>query len=176
MRARLDFFFYGTLRDAAVRDLVLGRGHGLPRPEPASVPNCLARAVRGGLFPVLSEQPGAEAPGVLLRGVDREGAARLSYFEDDGTNYDVVKKTVFTCAGKRQEAWLFIPTGRLPLDGEDWDFEVWKRRKRADFLRLAAAAMAALQPRDLDCYRLAWSRRIRGLPPLRSAKGRARAF
>ena len=61
--------------------------------------------------------------------------------------------------------WTYVPTGRIPVEGYVWDYDRWRGPMRRAFLARAEEAMQAMRRTDLDGYRTAWSRRLRGLPP-----------
>ncbi len=71
------FFFYGTLCDAAVRARVLGGAAAGLELVPTVAPGWRAVYARGRAYPVLVPGRGDAAPGVLARGLDRDGVRRL---------------------------------------------------------------------------------------------------
>ena len=126
----VDFFFYGTLRDAEVRRIVLGPGAVTLVAEPAVLEGYRCAPAEGGRFPGIVAEEGAVATGVLVRGVSLDAAARISYFEGDGTDYDIVPKTVGLGGGQQARAWVCLPA------------DIVACRSRPVALRRLAAALA----------------------------------
>lgn len=155
----VDLFFYGTLRDAAVRRVVLGPAAARLTVVPALIRGYRCAPVEGGRYPILVPEPASRAEGVLVAGVSLEAAARTSYFEDDGYAYGVSRVAVETAAGAAREAWAYLPSERLtPFPGR-WSIEAWKRRHRAAFVANTRRAMAQCRSVALERYREDWKAR-----------------
>ncbi len=152
----VDLFFYGTLRDAAVRRAVLGPGADRVAVEPALIRGYRCAPVAGGRYPVLVPEAASRAEGVLAAGVGLEAAARTSFFEDEGYDYSVESVAVETASGAAREAWAFLSAGRLVAGAGRWSIEDWNRRHRAAFVANARRAMAQCQGAALDRYREDW--------------------
>ena len=71
-------FLYGTLRDGALRRIVLGEEVAT---APALLPGHSVRFARDGDWPTLVSEPGAEAPGVLTAPLSPEAAVRFGWYE-----------------------------------------------------------------------------------------------
>lgn len=156
----VDFFFYGTLRDAGVRQIVFGRNESAEAAEAATLEGYRCVPVERGRFPAIVPQRGAATPGVLVPGISLDGAARVSYFEDEGAFYDVARKPLDLAGGRSAAAWVFIATAALPVEAGVWRFEVWERRCRPGFLQNAKAAMARAAPAELNRRRQDWIERL----------------
>ena len=156
----IDFFFYGTLRDAGVRRIVFGPGGSAGAAAPATLENYRCAPVERGRFPAVVAQQGADTPGVLVRGVSLNAAARVSFFEDDGDWYRAALKPLTLAGGRNAAAWVYIATAALPLEAGQWSFETWQRHRRREFLSAARAAMAAAAPAEIGRYRRVWLDRI----------------
>ena len=156
----VDFFFYGTLRDAEVRRIVLGPGAVTLVAEPAVLDGYRCAPAEGGRFPGIVAEEGAAAAGVLVRGASLDAAARTSCFEGDGTDYDIVPRTVGLGGGRQARAWVCLPTTLLSVESGQWRFDDWQRRWRPAFLESVRAAMARATPAELSRYRLAWLDRL----------------
>ena len=155
----VDFFFYGTLRDAGVRRTVFGPGESAEAAEPATLEGYRCAPVERGRYPAIVAQQDAATPGVLVRAVSLDAAARVSFFEDDGAYYSVALKPL-AGAGRRASAWVFIATAALRVEAGTWRFEAWQQTWRPAFLKTAAAAMARAGPAELNRYRRVWLRRL----------------
>ncbi len=158
---RFDFFFYGTLCDADVRAVVVGHDS---ETAPAFLDNHEAVPVHGGRYPILQFQRGSMATGVLCRNLGLVAAARLSFFEHDGYDYDPRRLTVSLgdragSGGATQPAWVFVPTTALRRGMGRWDLSEWQRFAKRDFLARATRKMRALEPKQLEPYIEQWKKR-----------------
>ena len=156
----VDFFFYGTLRDGEVQRIVFGPGALPPSAEPATLEGYRCAPVERGRFPAIRAERGATTHGVLLRSASLDAAARVSYFEGDGTDYEIVRRPVAIVGGTQRRAWIFLPTAALPVESGEWRFEFWQRQWRPAFLMNARAAMARPVPAELNRYRRIWLGRL----------------
>ena len=154
----VDFFFYGTLRDADVRDVVMGPGP-VGALSDGELPGYRCAPAEGGRFPGVVRAQGAAAAGVLAAGVDLAVAAQLSFFEGEGYDYGVERRPITGAQGARQ-AWVFLPTGQLRLGPGVWDIEIWRRRFKAEFVASATAAMRRYTPQHQARYLKAWEERL----------------
>lgn len=159
----IDFFFYGTLRDAEVRRIVLGPGAHSLAAEPATLEGYRCAPVERGRFPAIVAEAGSVTLGAFVRHASLDAAARASRFEGDGADYDCVRKPV-AVGGKQCTAWVYIPTAALPVENGAWRFEAWQRQWRPAFLRNAKAAMARAGPAELKRYRRLWLSRLSRAP------------
>ncbi len=160
----VDFFFYGTLRDAEVRQIVFGPDDSAGAAEPATLEGYRCAPVERGRFPAAVARPGAVTPGVLVRGVSLDAAARVSFFEDDGSLYSVALKPLGVADARSAAAWVCIAGAALPVEAGTWRFDAWQRHWKPGFLTAAAAAMAAAAPADLRRYRRVWLGRLSRAP------------
>lgn len=129
----MDFFFYGTLRDAEVRRRVLGRDLPTDALEEAVLADYRAVFVAGASYPTLVPFPGARAPGLLARGLGSTEAGRLATFE--GAPYQVRDLTV---SGRRSgpvSARVFVIRGGTRSTARPWTLADWERRFRTGFLK-----------------------------------------
>jgi ADP-ribose pyrophosphatase len=81
MPAMRTLFFYGTLRDMALLETVLGRPLGELDIRMATLPGWTVSAVRDADFPFIHKLDGASAPGLLVGGLTEADIARLVYYE-----------------------------------------------------------------------------------------------
>jgi len=126
------FFFYGTLMDRAVLNLVSGREFTVVQLRPAILKGyrrlCVSNAVYPGIVPV----KGSDVAGVVVRGITPAVATRLDAFENDG--YDRTNVTVQTYAGRRVKAAAYVATDRMSLDEVEWKFNAWLKQHRRHYL------------------------------------------
>lgn len=116
-----DFFFYGTLRHLPLLSVVLGR---TPEAQPARLAGHAVRQAMDGAFPVLVEEPGGIAEGILVGGIGLEERARLDHYEG-GFAFDMVEREVETAGGK-VTAHLYLPRPGAWDAGAPWVLEDWQ--------------------------------------------------
>ena len=136
----MTIFFYGTLCDADLLRVVMGReGVG----EPAVLADHAVHWADGGAFPVLVAREGAEAPGVVLRGLSHEEAARLDWyvggFKAGGRDLEV------QVGGEAVTARVY---GAQAAPGAAWDLGVWRDRFGAAAVAAAGDVMALMGRAD----------------------------
>lgn len=149
---QFDFFFYGTLRDADLRRIVIGRT--VPGEE-AELADHEAVPAAAGRFPLLQSRRGHKAAGVLCTGLGLGEAARLSLYESEGRDYAARPLSVHGAAGSRV-AWVYLPLPSLRRGGGRWDLGEWERFAKADATRRAARAMRGLAPSALESAAALW--------------------
>jgi nudix-type nucleoside diphosphatase (YffH/AdpP family) len=130
-----DHFFYGTLCHPPLLTAVLGRPVDA---EPARLAGFAVAAEEGGRFPLLRRDPGAEAAGVLVRGLTAQDRARLDYYEA-GFAFDVELHPV----GGTMAA-VYVPRQGRWQAGAPWDLAGWALRFGAAATATAGDVMAAM--------------------------------
>lgn len=152
----IDFFFYGTLLDDAVRATVVGRA--LPREEAAKAVLSAYRrvSVRGATYPAIRRDPRAQAPGLVFRGLHPREAARLSHFEGDG--YEACRLPVALETGVVDHVWVFVPVEGVPVLPRPWDFESWARRHCRRYLASVRRYVREVDPGELAVIEREWRR------------------
>lgn len=155
-----DLFFYGTLRDPAVRRIVLGLEIEPGRIEPATLQGYRCAPVENGRYPGLIRSAEDTAPGMLVRDVSLEAAVRTSFFEGEVAAYTVAAVTVRLASGQGVSAWVYLPTASLALGTGTWSIEAWQQTYRADFIRDAETHMDQATAQALDVYREGWLNRL----------------
>jgi hypothetical protein len=131
----LRFFFYGTLMDADVRRLVLGRQ------APEEVAPAILRGWRrvplaGVTYPGIVRDPQAAVDGVLARGVDHDARQCLERYE--GVEYELIAVEIVSGAGRARNALTFVAGAALKPATGSWEFAVWQRRHKRRFLAALA--------------------------------------
>ena len=125
------YFFYGTLLDAEVRALVLGRAR--PALTPARLDGYRRVCVRGRPYPIVIPDPGGSVAGLLAWPVDRRGAARLDRFE--GGEYLKVERPVALAAGRRVTALVYVARSPAVASARPWSLEAWRRTGKRGLIR-----------------------------------------
>lgn len=160
------FFFYGSLRDRDLLEIVLGHdGAGLTI-GPARAPGYLAVTMEGVAYPVLAEIPGAAAVGVLVEGLTAADMDRLAFFEE--VEYGAAALLV-EAEGREVEALAFRGTGKRRAAGEPWDYARWAREDRRVARHAARELMGFFGSLDIERVDDVWP----GI--MNRARARARA-
>ena len=131
-------FFFGTLRDRELLEIVLDRPVAPDEMRAARAPGFAACRLAGQDYPHLAEQPGASAEGVLFVARPAE-RGRLDYFEE--AEYGLTPILVETATGP-VEARYYRSTGKVPAGEGIWDFAAWQREAGAVAVEAARELMA----------------------------------
>lgn len=118
-------FFYGTLCHGPLLDRVLGPERGAVTVQRARLPDHAVYWVTGQGFPMIRAEPGANAEGVLVRGLTAEGVARLNFYEG-GFGYGLREVEVRTRQGA-ELAQVYFPD-RPHEPGAPWSLADWVER------------------------------------------------
>ena len=133
----MNLFFYGTLMDAEVRELVCGKP--LDAVEPAIAQGFRRVFVAGRHYPMLLPHASGWVEGTLVRGLDTETVHRLQVYE--GWEYTLQPIKVRSSAGSMVMAHVFLcPPGIAPKK-QDWRLDQWQRRHKRTFLPKARELM-----------------------------------
>jgi len=122
-----SIFFYGTLRDRVLLDVVLGRKVDPAVLEPAWLAGYAAMRLTSEVYPMLLPEPGARAEGVVFSRVSAADFERLAFFEE--AEYALTPVTVMTVAGP-VETQYFRGTEKPAASTVPWDFGAWEREHR----------------------------------------------
>ncbi len=122
-----SLFFYGTLRDPAMLEAVLGRVVDPPALEPAAVTDHATLRLVDEDYPMLVPAPGRSAEGVLLAAPSETDIDRIAFFEE--AEYALAPITVETARGP-VEALCFRGTDKPQASTVEWDFDTWCRHHR----------------------------------------------
>ena len=115
-----NLFFYGTLRDIQLLEIVLGRSADTLDLKPIEMPGYRVTGVAEGPFPTIFPVEGAAAPGLLVKGLSAEDIARLDFYEG-GFDYDLV--SVMLPGGTPAEFYMSRPGRWTPT--QEWSLEDW---------------------------------------------------
>ena len=131
-------FFFGTLRDRELLEIVLDRSVAPGEMRPARAPGFATHRLDGQAYPHLVEEQGGVAQGIVFEAGPDE-LARLDYFEE--AEYGLTPIRVETDAGP-VNAHYYRSTEKLrPGDGL-WDYAAWQREGRAVAREAARELMA----------------------------------
>ncbi|MGF1501975.1 MAG: gamma-glutamylcyclotransferase [Paracoccaceae bacterium] len=132
-------FFYGSLRDRRLTEVVVGQAVSEARFRPARAPGYATRALPREAYPMLVEAPGEAAEGVVLSEISAVERARLEYFEE--AEYGLVPITVETDTGPVEAAY-FRATDKPGKTDTPWDFARWQTEERATAIAAAEEYMS----------------------------------
>lgn len=120
----MDLFFYGTLCHRPLLEIVLGRDPEALDVQPAVLPDHAVFWADGEIFPLIVSEQGENAAGLLIRGLDAEDLARLSYYEG-GFGYERDAMRVKLDDGEAASAEVFCPDPDMWRVGAPWSLEDW---------------------------------------------------
>lgn len=117
-----DIFLYGTLRHAALLDVVAG---GETQLVAAQLSGFATYWAKGEAFPLITREDGGVAQGMLLRGASDEMRARLDFYERPfGYALHPVEVTV---DGTAVPALVYLPDADAPWQaGAHFDLAQWQ--------------------------------------------------
>ena len=87
------YFFYGTLMDRDVLNIVSGLNLGAARLRPALLLGYRRVRVQDAQYPAVLPSEGHSVQGCAVHGITAAAAARVEFFENDG--YDLSVERVF---------------------------------------------------------------------------------
>jgi len=131
-------FFYGSLRDQRLAEIVLGRRLSPEALVPARARDHAVLRHAAEAYPVILPSPGDAAEGVVVGDVGPGDLARLAFFEE--AEYALRPIEVETAAGP-VTALHYAPTDKPPVSDEPWDFATWQRRDRTAAIAAARELM-----------------------------------
>lgn len=150
--AGADLFFYGTLCHLPLLRLVLQRDDlGV---QNAVLADHAVHWVAEHDFPMIVAAPGAQARGVLLRGLTSRDVARLNFYEG-GFVYDLREVAVQTDDGPLRAQVYFPQDGQWQV-GAPWILADWVRRWGVITLHAAEEVMAHFGTMHVEEVRALW--------------------
>ncbi len=152
-----SFFFFGTLQDNDVRELVVGRS--IPRQDIAKAALRGYRCIRlrSRVQPGIVEDSEGQMQGALVRHLDVTEAARISHYETGA--YDIVLRPVEPLNGGEEKAWIFLSDPNLSVAPGQWKLKNWQLRYKPRSLVVARVWMAQLNHAELASTEADWRKR-----------------
>lgn len=132
------YFFFGTLMDRDVLELVLARPVADDRFEPATLDGYRRVRVWKDSFPMLVADPDASVEGIVYQTRNADEDARILFFED--FDYGLLPCRPRTEAGVVDAMFCGIDTSVEPSD-EVWTLDAWAQRHKPGFLKLSEIYM-----------------------------------
>lgn len=136
-----DIFVYGTLRFVPLLELVTGKAAADLDIQPALLPDHQVYAVAGEAFPMIQDCSGAEAQGLLIRGLTAADTAALDFYEG-GFDFTLKPLQVRLGSGGTYPVDVYFPAPGLWQAGDVWDLDAWAVKWGAMTLRAAADIMS----------------------------------
>lgn len=130
----MRLFFYGTLLDADVQSVVLGRVLGRHDLIPAVLRHFRRVYIAGRLYPLVVPQRGAIVEGAVATRLRRDDLARIAIYEGD--DYRLERRQVF--AGDppaAMAAWLYRSRPSARPSTREWRLASWQASEKARYLR-----------------------------------------
>ena len=141
----MTFFFYGTLCDAALLRVVMGRD---PVAEPAALPGYAVHWAADGPYPVLVTREGSAARGVVLRDLTGQDLERLDWYVG---GFGAGGRDLVVQVGAEEVVARVYGSEAAP--GEVWDLDAWRGRFGAEVVAAAGDVMALIGVADAGSVR-----------------------
>ena len=140
-----NLFFYGTLRDRPLLEIVMGASGDALDVTPAILPGYKVSSVAEGPFPMIETCVNEAAMGVLVRGLTPDQIARLDYYEG-GFGYDLHQVTL----EDGQSGEVYVPQPDLWTGKGPWDLSEWQEEWGALSRHAAVEVMGYMGSRSRD--------------------------
>ncbi len=135
----MHLFFFGSLTDRELLELVLGRDCSAIDFRPAQLHGFATNRVKDESYPLLVPAPGSAVDGQLVGVLTEIDIARIRFFEDD--EYVLEETRVQTVVG-HEDCLVCLPRDTGADSGEPWQPESWSPEEREIFFLMTADFMA----------------------------------
>ena len=152
----MRFFFYGTLMDHDVIEIVLGRALAARRLQPARLDGYCAQIAIDEAVPVLRSAPGSSVLGVVIENLTVADAERICFFEE--SEYDSEPCEVVVDGVGVVTAYVHLNSQLRVNEKQSWDFPRWQAEEKPLFLILARQWMRHVGATDLRAADEEWDR------------------
>lgn len=134
------YFFFGTLMDQDVLELVLDRAVPPGALAPARLAGYRRVRIHNDSFPILVADVGGAVDGVVFTTASAEEDARILYFED--YDYDLAPCRAQLHDGRTVEATFCGAEADVLGTDEPWELARWASRHKRGFLELSRIYMS----------------------------------
>jgi len=134
------YFFFGTLMDQDVLELVLGRAVAPGALAPARLDGYRRMRIQHDSFPILVADPAAAVDGTIFTSAGRDEDDRIQFFED--YDYDLAPCRPILHDGRVLEANFCGAMDGVRASDEAWELPRWAARHKPGFLELSQIYMA----------------------------------
>lgn len=138
----MDFFFFGSLMDPDVVDLVFGRPVSASDRQAATAEGFRRVLLAGEGYPVMIPRAGGQVDGILIRGITPAEKERLVWFEDG--EYDIAEIALVLGDGRRRQALTCLRRPETAIQEGEWSLARWQHEDKAAFLARAGLWMSLL--------------------------------
>lgn len=156
------YFFFGTLMDRDVLQLVLDRAIAPDAFVPARLHGFRRVRILRDSFPILVESPASAVDGLAFTTAGAEEDARIRFFED--YDYALSPCRPVLRDGRAVDAMFCGAQDGVLASDEPWDLPRWAVRHKAGFLELSRVYMACygrLTPQEAEPVWVATRERLR---------------
>ena len=136
----MNWFFFGSLMDQEVLEIVVGRTVLEEEMIAADLHGYRRISVANESYPALAHTPNQTVEGVMIQSLDAPEALRVMYFE--GEEYKPEEVQLQLKNQRPIKAFCFLPSPDLETIDLEWDFEQWRKDHLNDFLHLSEEWMA----------------------------------
>ncbi len=150
----MNWFFFGSLMDQEVLEIVVGRTVLENEMIVAELPGYRRISVANESYPALAHTPNQVVEGVLIESLDASEALRIMYFE--GEEYKPEEVQLRLKNQKPVSAFCFLPTPDLKVLDLEWDFDKWRQDHLNDFLHLSEEWMSSYGKLDFAEVNAQW--------------------
>jgi len=135
----MHLFFFGSLTDRELLELVLGRDCAAIEFRPAQLHGFTTNRVRYESYPLLVPATGSAVAGQLVGVLTEVDIARVRFFEDD--EYVLEAARVETTS-HHEDCLVCLPRSPEADSGEPWQPESWSPEEREIFFLMTTDFMA----------------------------------
>lgn len=132
MRTRIRYFFYGTLLDAEVQEVVFGRRLSPRQMIPAITPGYRRVYVKDAWYPTMAPHEGGFIDGMVVTGLTHEERGKVDWFEDD--DYELRPVPVMIKGREAGKALAYMPPAGSNAGDRTWTMSEWRQRFKRQFL------------------------------------------
>ncbi len=136
----LSLFFFGSLMDQDVLEIVLGRSIDMQHFKLGVLHGYQCEREAKESYPVLIPSPGKQADVLIAETLSSDDIDRILFYETG--EYDFVRFTLRE-SGKEITALGFATGEGIASSGQRWHLNVWQKKDKAAFLPLAKRFMEA---------------------------------
>ena len=155
MSATSNLFVFGSLMDAEVLEIVLGRQLASQNRQAAYLNHYQRLCVVNECYPGLRQAPGKCVQGCLLSDLSPFDVDRVCYFE--GEEFSLAECEVVLHNQKTAGALMFQLEANTQLTQVEWSLLSWQRSDKAIFMQMAKRWMQGYGVADFKTAQQLWA-------------------
>ena len=148
-------FFFGSLMDHDVAELVLGRRIAPDLRQPGILAGYERLIVAEESYPALAPRPGGKVTGLIVEQISEADMTRMQFFESD--EFMPTACDIERVGGEFVSAQVFVAREVLELTDQPWEFERWLHQDKSDYLLLVRDWMQQYGEREAHQLEAAWN-------------------